>query len=207
MFGLAFMLVSAQTVKGTYTKVGFSLQSYDFPAFLVSPSITTTTLEDGRKEIRFQYSQPVVTADHNICLEVYFDAIEGGSKFDHAVVAPLGAYTYKSSPHLAPGDAGVIETENYTKVGKAEVQVDGSLVLLRYHPVNVNNAPYNAILFRYLPNTIPMTNLADEFNSVRPKRLFLSSEFNGAFNQDPFKVPSRKADDLVNPLVKNARKN
>ena len=201
-----------QNSKGSYMKAQtFEQVEYAYPAFLDNPTITTSKLGDGRTEVRILFSSSFTPGNNHISLELYFDAIAGGSKFDHAVVAALGEYTYKSSPTVSTGNAGVIKIPDqngtrrelgtstqssgkiqigdFRKVGEAEVRVEGNSVYVRYLPSLVNNSPATAILLRYLPSSIPFSNLANDLNSVTPVRYYVDPALKGGFYK-ALRVPS-----------------
>lgn len=117
--------------------------------------------------MRIAFSENVPVTGNHVSLEVYFDSnATTPTVFDRAVVAALGIYTYKSDVPVQPGNSAIIDVARFAKVGQSEVQVIGSEVILRYNPAETGSDQYSAVLLRFLPGSIPLSDLGSDLNSV-----------------------------------------
>lgn len=135
------------------------------PAALDSPTITYSDGAPGWRNCIITFPANVAFTGTNSTVEIYFNSVPGGSLYDHGVILPLGDYTYKSTPNIAPGQAKVVQMSNFQVITTASATVTANSITISY-PTTVVGTDPTLIQLRYLPSSLVPTGLWEDLNGA-----------------------------------------
>lgn len=185
-------LTFAQTVsKQSYVNRVGDLVEYNVPVYAVAPTVSSSVLADGRREIKITFSQTFAPGKDKVLVEAFFDSdATTPTLFDQALVATFGTYTYLSSPNLAPNKAAVVKLTDYKQIAAVESAVSGSVVTLRFSPSLVNDVSHNLIRLSWLPSSVSESQLAGGLNGIDPFQIFEATRIKRKYGSLP-RIPTR----------------
>lgn len=177
------------TIPGNYVKANGDSIEFAIPAYVERPILEAETVQGGKRQIRLTFSQPVQIGGARVLVEVFFDDPNtADTRFDCAAVAALGTFQYESNPATAPGTGAVVSMGTYRKKADVEVSVQGNVITLKVPTAATFGATPNLVRLRWVPASVPMSELTSGLNSISPFYLYASPEFDHGSNFFP-RVP------------------
>jgi hypothetical protein len=175
-FGLSCAAVAGLTAtafaqdpeQSYYDTSSDSMVSYSAPPYAQLRD-STFTVNGSNATLTIHFNGTVPTSPGQMTVEALFDTADAGV-YDRAVVYTKG-YQYNSSPAIASGFAGVVNTNTWAKVANTTKSLVGDTLTLTCPVSAIGSSGPNTILIRYLPSSVDINAVGGGLSGAIVSRL------------------------------------
>lgn len=144
------------------------------PLGIFNPTHSYSLAGGGESIFTLTFNTAIDFSQSRALVELYFDKVEGGSLYDHAVILPLGQVTYNSDVPIQSGEARLVNMATFTRLQIIDSSLTGNSISFTL-PTSLEGK-LRLVQLRYVPSTIPLSSLQDGMNGATIHRYILPQE-------------------------------